>query len=158
MELQGVLLGDVEVYIRIFISACIGFLIGIDRTAKNKPAGVKTYMFVATACALITVVSIYSVDLYGRVDNVALMDPMRLAAQIVTGLGFLGAGVILKEGLHVKGLTSASMILFVGGVGIGIGAGFYGFVIFSVVIVMILSKIGNWLENSSWFFKKSNDL
>lgn len=71
---------------------------------------------------------------------------MRLAAQIVSGLGFLGAGVILKEGLQVRGLTSAAMIFFVGGVGIGIGAGFYGFVIFTVVIGMFIARVGLMLE------------
>lgn len=144
--IEGVLIGDLEVYFRIILSAGLGFLIGWDRTSKNKPAGIKTYMYVCTACTLITIVSIYSVDLYGSEDQTTLMDPMRLAAQIVTGLGFLGAGVILKEGLQVKGLTSAAMIFFVGGVGIGVGAGFYGLVIFSVMTGLFIAKLGNALE------------
>ncbi|MDQ0253111.1 putative Mg2+ transporter-C (MgtC) family protein [Evansella vedderi] len=146
MEIEGILLGNPEIYFRIFFSACIGFIIGMERGAKNKPAGIKTYMVVSTACTLITLISIYSVELYGSVSGETVMDPMRLAAQIVTGLGFLGAGLILKEGLHVKGLTSAAMILFAGGVGIGVGAGFYGLVVFSVAIVMLLSKVGNYVE------------
>lgn len=146
IEMTGLLIGDPELYIRILISACLGFLIGWDRTLKNKPAGVKTYMYVSTACALITIISIESVSLYGRADVSIMMDPMRLAAQIVTGLGFLGAGVILKEGLQVKGLTSAAMILFVGGVGIGVGAGFYGLVLFAVLTGLFIAKIGNVLE------------
>src|SRR5699024_11227392 len=72
------------------------------------------------------------------------IDLMWLAAQIVSGLGFLGAGVILKYGLRVKGLTSAAMIFFVGGIGIGIGAGFYDIVISAVIVTFILSKLANY--------------
>lgn len=147
MSIDGIIIGDLEVYFRIFFSACIGFIIGMERSAKNKPAGIKTYMVVATACALITIISIYSVDLYGSTTGKTVMDPMRLAAQIVTGLGFLGAGLIIKEGFHVKGLTSAAMVLFAGGVGIGVGAGFYGLVVFSVISIMVFTFIGNFIES-----------
>jgi putative Mg2+ transporter-C (MgtC) family protein len=143
-----------EIYIRITISAFLGFIIGWDREAKNKPAGLKTYMYVCVASALITLISIHSVDKYSTaLGDRTIMDPMRLAAQIVTGLGFLGAGVILKVGLQVKGLTSAAMILFVGGVGIGIGAGFYGMVIFTVMLTMVVARIANFLERKK--FNKS---
>ena len=140
----------IEWYLRIIISAGLGFLIGWDRSSKSKPAGIKTYTYVSVACTLITLVSIYSVDKYSIPGGGTMMDPMRLAAQIVTGLGFLGAGVILKNGLQVKGLTSAAMILFSGGVGIGIGAGFYSIVIFSVIVTFILAKLGNILEKSNF--------
>lgn len=136
-----------EIYIRITLSALLGFLIGWDREAKSKPAGLKTYMYVCVASTLITLVSIYSVERFGNNDELrTMMDPMRLAAQIVSGLGFLGAGVILKNGLQVKGLTSAAMILFAGGVGIGIGAGFYGMVVFTVALATVMARIGNCLE------------
>ncbi|GAB6927190.1 hypothetical protein JCM10914A_11730 [Paenibacillus sp. JCM 10914] len=137
---------DFEIYIRITLSALLGFLIGWDRESKSKPAGLKTYMYVCVASCLITLISIYSVDKLSTADGRTMMDPMRLAAQIVTGLGFLGAGVILKDGLKVKGLTSAAMILFVGGVGIGIGAGFYSLVLFTVILCMGLARFANLLE------------
>jgi putative Mg2+ transporter-C (MgtC) family protein len=137
---------EYELYFRILISAVLGLLIGFDRTHKNKPAGVKTFTFVTTACALITIVSIESVEVYGHLHNQTMMDPMRLTAQIVTGLGFLGAGLIMKSGFEVKGLTSASMILFTGGVGIGIGAGFYGIVLFTIAVLFVLVRIGGWIE------------
>lgn len=135
-----------EIYLRIVLSAILGFIIGWDRESKSKPAGLKTYMYVCVASALITIISIYSVAELSALHKNTMMDPMRLAAQIVTGLGFLGAGVILKDGLKVKGLTSAAMILFAGGVGIGVGAGFYGFVLFTVAFCMITAKIANQLE------------
>lgn len=71
---------------------------------------------------------------------------MRLAAQIVSGLGFLGAGVILKDGLKVKGLTSAAMVFFVGGIGIAIGSGFYGIVICTVIVTSVLAKLANYFR------------
>jgi putative Mg2+ transporter-C (MgtC) family protein len=140
------LFSHLEMYVRIVISALLGLFIGWDRSNKNKPAGLKTYMYVSVACTLITLVSIYSAKLYSSPNSGTMMDPMRLAAQIVTGLGFLGAGVILKDGLQVKGLTSAAMIFFAGGMGIGIGAGFYGIVIFSVGISFALARASVYVE------------
>jgi putative Mg2+ transporter-C (MgtC) family protein len=142
------LLDNFEMYLRILLSAVLGFIIGWDRESKSKPAGIKTYMYVCIASCLITLISIYSVDKFSSLNNRTMMDPLRLAAQIVTGLGFLGAGVILKNGLEVKGLTSAAMVLFVGGIGIGIGAGFYDLIVFAVLISMVMVRIGNAIEQS----------
>ncbi|AZU62768.1 MgtC/SapB family protein [Neobacillus mesonae] len=137
---------NIEIYLRLVISALLGMFIGWDRSAKNKPAGLKTFTYVSVSCTLITIVSIYSAEFFGDSNMNNRMDPMRLAAQIVSGLGFLGAGLILKDGLRVKGLTSAAMVFFAGGVGIGIGAGFYGIVFASVFITFILAKISLWIE------------
>jgi len=139
-------LGEYEWLLRIFVSSLLGFIVGLNRTHKHKPAGVKTYMYVAAASALITIVSIQSVTLYAGIREHTMMDPMRLAAQIVTGLGFIGAGVILKDGVRVIGLTSAAMIFFAGGIGIGIGAGFYTIVIFAMTVTSIFLRIGEWIE------------
>lgn len=138
-----------ELFLRIFVSGCLGFLIGMDRSFKNKPAGIKTYTYVCVACTLITLISIESADTLSGHNTGKMMDPMRLAAQIVSGLGFLGAGLILKEGFKVKGLTSAAMIFFAGGVGIGIGAGFYALVIFSVLVAAVMASLGRHLERNA---------
>ncbi len=135
-----------EFFFQLMFSAILGFIIGLDREYKSKPAGVKTFMYVSVACTLLTIISIESVTKFGLLNDLVRMDPLRLAAQIVSGLGFLGAGVILKEGLKIRGLTSAAMILFAGGVGIGIGAGFYGIVIFAMIFSMILARVGDRLE------------
>lgn len=135
-----------EYFLRILLSAGLGFLIGLDRESKNKPAGIKTFTYVAVACTLLTIVSIVSVERFSDMNDGIRMDPLRLAAQIVSGLGFLGAGVILKDGIRIQGLTSAAMILFAGGVGIGIGAGFYGVVIFAIFTSMVIAKGGEKLE------------
>lgn len=144
--LSALLHVDIELYIRVILGAILGFLIGLDRGYKNKPAGVKTFMYVTVASTLLTIISIESVEKYGVINNLVRMDPLRLAAQIVSGLGFLGAGVILKDGLEVRGLTTAAMILFAGGVGIGIGAGYYGVVTFAMIGSLILARIGEKLE------------
>lgn len=133
--------------LKIGLSAFLGFMIGWDRSSKSKPAGIKTHMYVCISCCLITLISIYSVEVYSASSPNVMMDPMRLAAQLVSGLGFLGAGVILKDGLNVKGLTSAAMVLFVGGVGIGIAAGFYTLVIATVFIAVGMARLGNIIED-----------
>lgn len=148
MDLGGFFLEYGEYMFRILLSAILGFLIGLDREFKNKPAGVKTYMYVTVACTLLTILSVVGVEKYGEMNELVRMDPLRLAAQIVSGLGFLGAGVILKDGFQIRGLTSAAMILFSGGVGIGIGVGFYEVVIFAIITAWLLAKFGEKLERS----------
>lgn len=92
--------------------------------------------------------SIISVDMFHVYahDGLTMMDPARLAAQIPPALGFIGAGLILKQGQRVSGLTSASMILFAGGIGIAIGTGYYGIMAFSLILMMAVIKIGNALN------------
>jgi putative Mg2+ transporter-C (MgtC) family protein len=157
-QLLGEWLGEYEWMLRILVSGFLGFMLGLNRTHKHKPAGVKTYMYVATASTLITLVSIHSVFMYAGVVEHTMMDPMRLAAQIVTGLGFIGAGLILKDGARVVGLTSAAMIFFAGGIGIAIGAGFYSIVIFSLIVTSLFVKIGELIEKrNKKRFKLSSD-
>ena len=141
------LLKNFEIYLRLVISALLGMFIGWDRSAKNKPAGLKTFTYVSVTCTLITIISIYSAEVFGSSNVNNRMDPMRLTAQVVSGLGFLGAGLILKDGLRVKGLTSAAMIFFAGGVGIGIGSGFYGIVFAAVFITFVSTKISQVIED-----------
>lgn len=148
---------NLEIYLRVLVSALLGMFLGWDRTSKNKPAGLKTFTFVSVSCTLITLVSIYSTEVFGSTNFNNRMDPMRLAAQIVSGLGFLGAGLIMKDGLRVTGLTSAAMVFFAGGVGIGIGAGFYGIVFFAVLITFILAKISQAIEKKEKKLEKKKE-
>nr|WP_027414550.1 MgtC/SapB family protein [Aneurinibacillus terranovensis] len=134
-----------EMYIRLLLSAIFGFAIGLERSSKSKPAGIKTYSFVCVASTLLTLVSIYAVQLYS-IPGHTTMDPMRLAAQIVSGLGFLGAGLIIHQGQSIHGLTSAAMIFFAGGIGIAVGAGFYGMTAFSMVVMYTILRLGERFE------------
>lgn len=103
----------------------LGFFIGMDRQLKHKLLGMKTSMIISVASTLITIVSIQSFLLYAT-PTFRNMDPMRLTAQIISGVGFLGAGVILRRTNDViSGLTSAALIWSASGVGIAVGVGLY---------------------------------
>ena len=113
------------VLLKIGLSALFGLVIGIDRELKKKPLGMKTCLVLAVSSCLLTVVSIQAAYDFPKIGHV-MMDPLRLAAQIVSGVGFIGAGVILKRNDDViSGLTTAAMIWGASGLGIAIGAGYY---------------------------------
>lgn len=127
---------DYELFYKLAIALLLGLLIGIDRQLKSKPLGVKTSMVISVVSCLITIVSIESVHRYS-VPGHTNMDPMRLAAQIVSGVGFLGAGVILRRSNDViSGLTTASMVWAASGLGIAAGAGFYFEAILASVMII----------------------
>ncbi len=128
-----------ETIIKLIIAATLSLGIGIERELKKKPVGLKTSLVISTFSCLLTVVSIEAVFNTRPVPGVNInMDPLRLAAQIVSGIGFLGAGVILRKGNdNISGLTTAAMIWGAAGIGIAVGAGFYLQAIIAVVIVLI---------------------
>ena len=124
------------VLLKLGISALFGLVIGIDRELKKKPLGMKTCLVLAVSSCLLTLVSIQAAYDFPKVEHM-MMDPMRLAAQIVSGVGFIGAGVILKRNDDViSGLTTAAMIWGASGLGIAVGAGYY--VEASVALLFIL--------------------
>ncbi|MFC7687826.1 MgtC/SapB family protein [Ureibacillus sp. GCM10028918] len=128
-----------EIIIKLIIAATLSLIIGIERELKKKPVGLKTSLVIATFSCLLTIISVeaaYSTP--PREDINITMDPLRLAAQIVSGIGFLGAGVILRKGNDsITGLTTAAMIWGAAGIGIAVGAGFYIEAFVSVVIVVV---------------------
>ncbi|MED1864578.1 MgtC/SapB family protein [Fictibacillus nanhaiensis] len=114
------------VLVKLGMSAFFGLIIGIERELKNKPVGLKTSLVISISSCLLTIVSIESARQFSLLSGQTVMDPMRLAAQIVSGIGFLGAGVILRRSNDViSGLTTAAMIWGASGLGIAAGAGFY---------------------------------
>ena len=110
---------------RLIVATICGGLIGLEREWANKPAGLRTNIFICAGSALFTLASILSWQFIAGAP--ATVDPGRISAQIVTGVGFLGAGVILKTGLSVTGVTTASTIWFVAAIGMMVGMGFPGF-------------------------------
>lgn len=108
-----------EILIRLLISIVLGALIGIERERRNRPAGLRTHILVSLGSALFTITSIQFSKSFGNVD------PSRIAANIVTGIGFLGAGAIMKEGLTIKGLTTAATIWVSSAIGLACGMGYY---------------------------------
>lgn len=128
-----------EVLFKLCIAAILSLIIGIERELKKKPVGLKTSLVIATFSCLLTIISIetaYSTP--AREDINITMDPLRLAAQVVSGIGFLGAGVILRKGNDsITGLTTAAMIWGAAAIGIAVGAGFYLEALATVFIVVI---------------------
>lgn len=113
-------IGWPEVLLRIFVAAALGGAIGLERELRERQAGLRTHLVVSVGSALFTLVSAYGFHSFdGKVD------PTRIAAQIVSGIGFLGAGAIIRQGLSVRGLTTAASLWLVAAIGMASGAGYW---------------------------------
>jgi putative Mg2+ transporter-C (MgtC) family protein len=117
-------MGPRELLLRLGSAALLGSLIGLERQRLDKAAGLRTHMLVSVGSALVMIVSAYGFDEVLNPGRVAL-DPSRVAAQVVSGIGFLGAGAILRRNQSVHGLTTAASIWTVAGVGLAAGAGLH---------------------------------
>ena len=126
-----------EIIIRLLLGALIGGLIGFERQAHGRAAGFRTQLIVCVACVLLMIVSEYYHNLSYLDPSYVRADPARLAAGAITGVGFLGAGVILKTGGNVQGLTTAACIWIVSAIGLAIGSGLYAAGIVTSVITVI---------------------
>ena len=130
--------GWLEVLARVAVAAGLGGAIGIERELREREAGFRTHLLVSVGAALFTLVSAYAWDDFGFGDGVTF-DPTRIAAQIVTGIGFLGAGAIIRQGLSVRGLTTAATLWVVAAIGMASGAGYYsGAVVVTGVVLFAL--------------------
>lgn len=132
--------------IRLVASLLCGFFIGLERTKRSKEAGIRTHCIIASASALIMIVSKYGfADMIDAAGNALAgtrgVDPSRIAAQVVSGISFLGAGVIFKNGNTVKGLTTAAGIWATAGVGLACGAGMYAIALAVTVIILAVQLL-----------------
>jgi len=126
-----------EALLRLVLAAFLGGLIGVERELREREAGLRTHLLVALGSALFTIVSAYGFeDFLNSGQSVVRADPTRIAAQIVTGIGFLGAGAIIRQGLSVRGLTTAATLWVVAAVGLASGAGYYSGAIITTLIVL----------------------
>ncbi len=135
---------SVAPYILALVTAVLcGGAIGVERTLRQKEAGIRTHIIVAMGSALIMVVSKYGffdiVNMTGVAGNINL-DGARLAAQVVTGISFLGAGIIVYKGT-VKGLTTAAGVWTTAGIGLAAGAGMYGIAVYATLIILIVQIV-----------------
>lgn len=129
----------ISMIIRLVLACVLGGIIGFEREHVHRPAGLRTHILVCVGSALVMVTSEY---IYYHFSSKVNVDPARLGAQVISGIGFLGAGTIIKEGVSVKGLTTAASLWAVSCVGIAIGIGFYsGAVIATAIIFIILVVI-----------------
>ena len=123
------MVSNYEILFRLFLAAVLGAVVGLEREVHGRPAGIRTYLLLCMGSALIMVVSellFFKYEAKGLTD-ILRADPGRIAAQAITGIGFLGAGVILRYKDTIRGLTTAAAIWVACAVGLAIGAGFYLF-------------------------------
>lgn len=126
---------QLDLAVRLLVAAGLGAAVGAEREIHNHPAGIRTHMLVALGSGLFTVLSIYGFLVEG--SGMAPIDPTRIAAQIVSGIGFLGAGAILKDGVVIRGLTTAASLWATAAVGMAAGAGEYVLAFVSAVIILV---------------------
>jgi len=124
-----------EYALRLFLSAILGGIVGTEREKRDKAAGIRTYALVAVTSCLIMLTSYnLAMDLG---DEKAYADAARIAAQVVSGVGFLGAGTILKNDNKIRGLTTAAGLWSVAGIGLAVGMGYYFIAIITTLIIVV---------------------
>jgi putative Mg2+ transporter-C (MgtC) family protein len=127
-----------EVLLRLALAAALGAAIGLERELREREAGLRTHLLVSLGSALFTIVSAYGFHAFlASGASVVRADPTRIAAQIVTGIGFLGAGAIIRQGLSVRGLTTAATLWVVAAIGLAAGAGYYSAAVVATVLVLV---------------------
>jgi putative Mg2+ transporter-C (MgtC) family protein len=127
-----------ESLLRLALAALLGGLIGVERELREREAGLRTHLLVSLGSALFTIVGAYGFNAFlDSGASVVRADPTRIAAQIVTGIGFLGAGAIIRQGLSVRGLTTAATLWVVAAVGLAAGAGYYSAAVSTTALVLL---------------------
>ena len=129
--------------LRMLFSFIVGTLIGVEREAHNQPAGLRTHILISLGATMAMLISIYIPQVFTDFQN---GDPGRIAAQVVSGIGFLGAGAIIKFGANVKGLTTAASIWAMAALGLAVGAGMYVISIIGVVVILFALTVMDVLE------------
>jgi putative Mg2+ transporter-C (MgtC) family protein len=129
-------------------AAVAGGLIGFERSYHGRPAGFRTHTLVCMASSLLMLVTIYQKQwFFGDIETVRI-DPTRMAQGVMTGIGFLGAGVIMKEGLSVRGLTTAASIWITAAIGVLAGVGFYSAVLIGTIFALVVVLAFRWIETA----------
>jgi putative Mg2+ transporter-C (MgtC) family protein len=133
---------DIITVSRVLLAFILGGVVGFERERVQRPAGLRTHMLVSAGSACFTVASVYGFDNLGTVR-----DPARLAAQIITGIGFLGAGTIFRTGSTVRGLTTASSIWITASIGIVAGLGMFSLAVFTTMLTWFALHVLKSAEN-----------
>ena len=138
----------VEIAFRLLVALGFGGLVGLERSYHGRPAGFRTHTLVCLGSALLMLVTVYESQWFASrgMERVSV-DPTRMAQGIMTGIGFLGAGVIMKEGINVRGLTTSASIWVTAAIGILVGIGFYFPAGLATALVLGVLSAFRWLEN-----------
>ena len=132
------MISERDIIIRILVGALLGAAVGLERELNDQPAGLRTHIILVMGATLAMVLSVNLGHLFARPGLPA--DPARLAAQVISGIGFLGAGAILRFGYNVKGLTTATSLWTMAIVGMAVGAGYYlvGLITTSIMLIVLV--------------------
>ena len=130
---------------KLVIASVLGGLVGLERQRQGKAAGLRTNIFICAGSALFTILSVLVAERHGG-------DPTRIAAQLIAGIGFIGAGSIIRAGGGVQGVTTAATIFVMASIGMAVGAGFYWTAVFTTLMMLQALLILGWVEN--WFHLK----
>lgn len=145
------LLGDPEYFdiaLRLFAALVVGGLIGLERTHRGRPAGFRTHALVCLSTSLLMLITVYETRWFHGISQGRIsLDPTRMAQGIMTGIGFLGAGTIMREGLSVRGLTTAASLWITAAIGILIGIGFFFPALFATVLTLVTLSLFRWVED-----------
>ena len=135
------LFDNLEFLIRLLLSAGLGALVGLERSKRQKEAGVRTHCIIACTSALFMILSKYAFIDVTSIDGLRGADPARIAAQVVSGISFLGAGVIFKNGNSIRGLTTAAGMWGTAAIGMAVGAGMYWLGLIEAAILVAIQII-----------------
>ena len=135
------LFDNLEFLIRLLLSAALGALVGLERSKRQKEAGVRTHCIIACTSALFMILSKYAFIDVTSIDGLRGADPARIAAQVVSGISFLGAGVIFKNGNSIRGLTTAAGMWGTAAIGMAVGAGMYWLGLIEAAILVAIQII-----------------
>jgi len=144
---------DFELVVRLSVALICGGLVGVEREKKGKAAGFRTHAIVSSGAALIMLISIYMFNEFK--SQGAMVDPSRIAAQVITGIGFLGAGAIIRSGVTIAGLTTAATLWVCAAIGLAAGAGYYQGAIVTTALVMIILIILKPMEKKLFKSKRA---
>ncbi len=128
------MLSDSQIVLRLVLTVVLSGFVGLERQLHRRTAGLRTHILVSLGSCLIMLTSLYVFDIY---KNVASIDPARIAAGVITGVGFLGAGAIINERGGIKGLTTAASLWIASGLGLAVGCGYY----FAAAVTTVLTLI-----------------
>ncbi|GAB3025483.1 MgtC/SapB family protein [Bowmanella dokdonensis] len=142
-ELQG---DNLDMLIRLVVALAAGAIIGYERSYHGRQAGFRTHALVCTASCVLMLVTVYQDHWISLPKEVMVLDPTRMAQGLMTGIGFLGAGVILREGHTIRGLTTAASIWITAAIGVLAGVGFYFPLLVSVILTLGVLSVFHWIE------------
>lgn len=144
----------ISILIKLLLATVLGALIGFERESKKRPAGLRTNILVCLGAALVQIIN---TDIFIKYKGMANIDPARFGAQVISGIGFLGAGTIMREGVTVKGLTTAASLWVVACIGIAIGNGSYAAAIltsiFAYLTLTMLKEVEDRVNKKKLYFE-----